>query len=169
MDYNKLANNYKPNIIKILLIGEAPPPNGKSYFYYPDNYRKSAHSIEMDRSLPATIFNHFFNARPESVSEYEQYLCLLKEKGIFLIDIIDEPLQIRDGNNINTENLEKLLSEENLDELNSRIFSLSQPDTEIIFLLARNSYTKRLRDKFGKNVKYIKWKDFRMDTQLHNG
>jgi hypothetical protein len=36
--YEELANTYKPKEIKILLIGEDPPPNGKSYFYkVPEN------------------------------------------------------------------------------------------------------------------------------------
>jgi len=64
--YENLAKNYKPKNIKILLIGEAPPHNRKSYFYkVPDNYTPKKPIIK-DYSLPATIFNHYFGRRPSN-------------------------------------------------------------------------------------------------------
>ena len=96
MDYNTIAGKYKPVMIKILLIGEAPPPNQANYFYkVPDKYPTKKSTIENDSSLPATIFNHYFSRRPLNEKEYEKFLCLLKEKGVFLIDIIHKPLEIR--------------------------------------------------------------------------
>ena len=89
IDYRRLSEDFKPDAIKVLLIGEAPPPNGKSYFYtIPEKYPTIKYSIEDDTSLPATIFNHYFGRRPLNEKEYEKFLCLLKEKGVFLIDII---------------------------------------------------------------------------------
>ena len=96
MDYEKLALTNKPHTIKTLLIGEAPPPNGKSYFYkVPEKYPTRKSSIEDDTSLPATIFNHYFGRRPEDPQEYEQFLKCLKERGIFLVDILNKPIVIR--------------------------------------------------------------------------
>jgi hypothetical protein len=47
MDYNTLAKKYKPVAIKILLIGEAPPPNQTNYFYkVPDKYPTRKSTIE---------------------------------------------------------------------------------------------------------------------------
>lgn len=164
MDYKSLSDNYKPNKIKVLLIGEAPPPNGKSYFYkVPEKYPSRKSSIEDDTSLPATIFNHYFGRRPENPQEYEQFLKCLKERGIFLIDILNKPIVIRkkDGS-IDEDNLKILLSEENLNELDCTIKSLTNTDTKIIFLLARTKYLKVLKNKF-PNVSYITWKCFRLD------
>jgi hypothetical protein len=164
MDYEKLAQTYKPQTVKTLLIGEAPPPNGTSYFYKaPDKYPTRKSSIEDDTSLPATIFNHYFGRRPKDPQEYEQFLECLKEKGIFLIDIINEPLEIRKKDrSLNQDNINKLLSENNLKDLNQRIQSLTNKETQIIFLLARTKYLKVLKNKF-QNVSFITWKCFRLD------
>jgi hypothetical protein len=91
MNYEINASIYKPTKIKTLLIGEAPPPNGKTYFYkVPDNYFAS-NQIEDDSSLPATIFNHYFGQRPKDSAEYDKYLVSLKENGIFLINMYKRP------------------------------------------------------------------------------
>lgn len=171
MDYNKLADKYKPEKIKILLIGEAPPPNGKNYFYkVPEKYPIRKSTIENDTSLPATIFNHYFGRRPIDEKEYEEFLGLLKEKGVFLIDIIHEPLEIRrKDKSLNIENIDILVSPKNLDNLITRIESLPISDEiEIIFLLARKNYKKRLKDYLKGKIKsepaYRAWKDFRMNT-----
>ena len=142
MEYQNLSTEFKPKVIKFLLIGEAPPPNGKCYFYkVPEKYPTRKSSIEDDTSLPATIFNHYFGRRPNNPQEYEQFLKCLQEKGIFLIDIINEPIEIRkkDGS-INEDNLIKLLSENNLNKLDCRIKSLTNADTKLFFcLLGRNT------------------------------
>lgn len=145
MDYNTIARKYKPVMIKILLIGEAPPPNQTNYFYkVPDKYPTRKSTIENDSSLPATIFNHYFGRRPLNEKEYEKFLCLLKEKGVFLIDIIHKPLEIRrKDKSLNSENIDILVSPQNLNDLIARIEKLPITDeTKIIFLLARNNYKK---------------------------
>lgn len=165
MDYKKLAAVYKPTEINILLIGEAPPPNQTNYFYkVPDKYPSRNTTIENDSSLPATIFNHYFGRRPNDPTEYEEFLKCFKERGIFLIDIINEPLVIRNKDkSLNLENIEKLISDNNLQDLESRIRELKKEDTKVIFLLARTKYLKSLRFKF-PNYSFVTWKCFRLDT-----
>jgi len=167
-DYENLANNYKPSLIKILLIGEAPPPSGKKYFYkVPENYFPSK-SIENDTSLPGTIFNHYFGKRPNNSLEYENFLEQLKENGIFLIDMINEPLKIRDrklDNGINMTNLEKLFSDHNLRNLKNKVNKLKNEETISIFLFARNYkkiYKDILKDNF-PDSEFIRWIDFRLN------
>jgi hypothetical protein len=46
------------------------------------------------------------------------------------------------------ENVEKLVSAQNLKELKDRIEELSNPKTKTIFLLARNAYKKVLKQSF---------------------
>jgi ATP-binding cassette subfamily F protein uup len=97
------------------------------------------------------------------VKEYEQFLECLKEKGVFLIDIINLPLEIRKKDkSLNQENIDKLISDENLNDLDKRINSLIKYDKKVIFLLARTKYLKKLKTKF-PNYSFITWKCFRLD------
>jgi len=163
LNYNSLSNQYKPTKIKILLIGEAPPPNGKTYFYkVPDNYSPKK-TIEGDYSLSATIFNHYFGRRPNDRHEYEDFLNLLKRDGIFLIDMYKYPEDFRG----NKELRRKLFTDINIEKLLIEIKSLKNEESfKIIFLLARN-YLKCqldiLRERF-PTADLIRWKEFRMNT-----
>lgn len=164
INYLTISEKYRPIKIKTLLIGEAPPPSGKKYFYLPDTIQKR--SRENNTSLPATIFYHYFDKVPKDTKEYEKYLRELQNMGIFLIDIVDEPLKIRDRNSKNG------INEKNLNYLNSQIPKLRNKITErnisidesqIVFLLARTKYKKYIEKEF-PNSEIIRWKDFRMTT-----
>ena len=163
MDYEKLAEKYKPKEINTLLVGESPPPNGKKYFYHPQKISLSK-SIEDDRSLPSTIFYHYFKKRPKDELEYEKMLNNLKNLGIYLIDIFDKPIKVQDRNKkggINRENLE--LIKNNIPKLRKKIQKkgISVADEDIIFLLARPHYKTELNQYF-PNSKKIQWKKFRI-------
>ena len=162
LNYKELAYNYKPeDEIKILLVGEAPPPSGRKYFYsVPQNYKPKS-NIERDTSLPGTIFNHFFDKLPNNSSEYEKYLIKLKTNGIFLIDMYEHPIQVR---NNKEDSLPIIFSDSNLENLDYRIQSLISEKSEIIFLLARTykkEYILKLKNKFN-TAKFIRWIDFRL-------
>lgn len=173
INYSKTSSLYKPKKIRTLLIGEAPPPSGEKYFYkIPKKYVVSK-IIADDTSLPATIFNHFFGRRPNNSEEYGEFLESLKENGIFLIDLINLPLKIRDKKEkggINKELVDNVFSDTNLVDLKNRINELSDSETEIIFLLARKykkDYKNRLSETLGIKLtkkNYIRWKDFRLTT-----
>jgi len=153
---------YKPTEIKILLIGEAPPPGGKTYFYKTPEKYTPTNKIESDTSLPGTIFNHFFKRRPLNTEEYGKFLDKLKRHGIFLIDIYEAPIKIR-GNL--EESLPIVFSEQNIDDLKQRVNKLISPDTTIVFLLARSypkRYLSRLKAVLG-NAEFVRWIEFRMN------
>jgi hypothetical protein len=61
----------------------------------PEKYSIPKSKIEDDTSLRATIFNHYFGRRPNDRNEYLEFLICLKERAIFLIDIINEKLVIK--------------------------------------------------------------------------
>src|SRR5262249_18625805 len=96
IDYLAQSEAYRPAVIDTLLVGEAPPPNGKSYFYLPTVLHK-ARSIRDNRSLPATIFAHYFDKLSESKEEYASFLVGLKELRVFLVDILDTPVKVRNS------------------------------------------------------------------------
>src|SRR3974377_1408350 len=136
INYFEESENYKPEKVRVLLIGEAPPPSGKTYFYIPREMTNNL-PIEKDTSLPATIFHHYFKKRPKTEDEYKALLMELKKLGIFLIDICDEPLRIRDNNGIHRGNLDRLIME--IANLRNKIElrGISIEDKDIIFLLPR--------------------------------
>ena len=86
-----------------------------------------------------------------------QYDPKLKEDGIFLIDIIDEPIPIRG----NKENENYLITQ--IPKLKDRMKSMNinVDEEKWIFLLARNSYKKYLNNEYPK-AKKIRWKDYRL-------
>lgn len=166
INYLKISENYRPIKIKTLLVGEAPPPSGKKYFYLPDAIQKR--SRENNSSLPATIFYHYFDNVPKDTNEYERLLRELQRNGVFLIDIVDEPLKIRDRNSkngINEKNLNYLISK--IPKLRNKITerNIGIDDSQIIFLLARTKYKKYIEKEFPYS-KIIRWKDFRMTTTI---
>ena len=119
------------------------------------------------RSLPATIFYHYFKTIPSSIEDYELFLLRLKERNIFLIDILDEPLKIRDRsspNGVNKKNYDILLSR--IPKLKDKIYGrgISIPEDRIIFLLARNNYRKKLMNEF-PNAHFVRWIDFRLGSE----
>ena len=163
IDYFKESQKFKPKQVNTLLIGEAPPPSGKRYFYVPRPMSNQI-AIEADRSLPATIFNHYFQRRPETVQEYVNLLNRLKEMGVFLMDIVDEPIKIRDKGGINQKTLDYLISK--IPQLRKRIRArgIHISDENITFLLARNNYKKQVQEEF-PNSRLIRWIDFRLSEE----
>jgi hypothetical protein len=167
LDYKILATKYKPEKVTTLLIAETPPPNGERYFYLPRMLRNGG-KIENDQSLPATIFHHYFGKRPSTEAEYEGLLFRLKEKDIFLIDLIDEPRRIRDRNGIrqrNQENLAYLINQIPLLRKKIENLEIKIDDENIIFLLARNDYKRQLKEEFPCS-QFYKWKEFRMIVDI---
>lgn len=162
--YTDAHSKYLPDVIKYLLICESPPPSGKSYFYFPKKMNPER-DISSYSSLPATIFYHYCKIIPSTNEDYENLLNKLKLKGIFLMDICDEPLRIRDRNCpgwINRENLEILISHipKLMNKIKKRIGGIKEE--KIIFLLPRNHYKRLLKEYFPK-AQYYSWKEFRME------
>jgi hypothetical protein len=162
LDYKSLANKYKPDNIKVLLIGEAPPPNGETYFYLPVQLNLNQ-TIENDRSMPATIFNHYCGRRPENKIEYEEFLNRLKLYGIFLIDIYEEHIRIRGRHGLIQENFE--IVKANIASLPKRIKNISgvSGHTKLIFLMPRPNYNTTIIQYFINPI-IKEWIEFRMDT-----
>ena len=163
IDYIQESEKYKPDNVKSLLIGEAPPPGGKTYFYIP-KLLSLERPIKKDGSLPSTIFNHFFGRRPNSIEEYVLMLTKLKNEGIFLMDILDDPLKIKDKNYkgwVNPDNLKILVSE--ITNLREKIKNrgIEIEEENITFLLAKNDYRKELRSEFPNSI-HIRWNKYRM-------
>lgn len=162
IDYSKIASNYFPKSgVNKLLIGEAPPPNGTSYFYIPKDRVR-------ELSMPSTVFQHYFGKKPETTEEYEYMLNQLKNNNIFLMDICDLPLRISNRSYkgwVDPEKLAILIS--HIPLLREKIISrgINISDENIIFLPARNMYNRQIRESF-PNSTIISWADFRQTREL---
>ncbi len=163
INYFQESGKYRPRRIRTLLIAEAPPPSRTKYFYVPRAMSNKV-PVEKDTSLPATIFHHYFKKRPESVSEYIDFLSKLRGIGIFLMDIVDKPIRIRERGGINQKNLQYLSSK--IKTLGGRIArrGIFIDDEKITFLLPRLHYKKQLEEEFPQSRK-IRWIDFRLSTE----
>ena len=162
IDYFNESEKYRPKTIKTLLVGEAPPSSGKTYFYVPKAMSDKI-LIQKDSSLPATIFNHYFQKRPTTVEKYVDFLRLLQAKGIFLIDICDEPIKVRN----NPEGIQRIKKEIPALQGKMKRKNINVAVEGILFLLARNNYIKDIKREF-PNSTYKSWKDFRMSPELCN-
>lgn len=159
IDYLGESEKYRPVIIRSLLVGEAPPPSGNRYFYVPRPLSIIT-PIEKNASLPATIFHHYFRARPQTTAEYISLLKRLQDMGIFLIDICDKPIKVRgchEGEQHIIGEIPKLRR-----KLSERGISIEEGN--IIFLLARKSYVKHLKNEFPESW-HVTWKAFRMSPE----
>ncbi len=159
IDYRAESEKYRPEIIKTLLVGEAPPPSGESYFYVPKMLKLGV-TLENERGLPATIFGHYFGKRPESIDEYALFLTHLQRAGIFLVDICDDPIKVRD----NPDGEKRIVRE--IRTLRKRLAArkIQIPDEKITFLLARKSYLSHIKLEFPMS-RYIPWIEFRINSR----
>ena len=156
IDYYAQSEKYRPELIETLLVGEAPPPNGKTYFYLPTTLHQNV-PIDQNRSLPATIFYHYFKQLPVDEEEYHEFLLKLKQLRVFLVDILDEPIRVRDS----PEGVQRII--EAIPKLRAKLKrrNIDIADERIIFLLARKNYQKWIREAYPESTR-IRWMDFRM-------
>ena len=163
INYFQESEKYRPKIVRTLLVAEAPPPAGTRYFYVPRRMSNKT-PVEKDRSLPATIFHHYFKKKPETVEEYVRFLNKLRDLGIFVVDILDAPIKIREKGGINQKNLQYLVSK--IKKLRTKIKrrGIFIGDENIIFLLPRRHYKKELHEEF-PNSKKMRWIDFRLSSE----
>jgi len=157
MDYKELSERYRPNKIKTLLVAEAPPQNGKTYFYLPVDKISPG-------SLPGTVFIHYFGILPQGKDEYVYILNKLRRRGIWMIDItnipekvwIDRKKWIKDDDAI-----QRIANQ--LPNLKQRILEMDVNEKDVIFLLARNDYASKVNLLF-PNSKRTTWSKFRSNV-----
>ena len=77
------AESFRPDLVSLLLIAEAPPADLNRYFYFPD--------VSTQDSLFRYVFKGLFNVIP-SRSGKKKALAELKQNGVFLIDLKLDPI-----------------------------------------------------------------------------
>ncbi len=88
-DYKEAREKYKPEKIKILFIGESPPRNKQSYFYFED----SKGSAPLFKAIIKAVFNEdYIKKNDKDYRKKKMLLEKFKENGFFLIDACDTPI-----------------------------------------------------------------------------
>jgi hypothetical protein len=77
------AAKYKPNVIDLLLVAEAPPGSFDRYFYFDD--------VRAQDSLFRYVCRGVLGQEPTREGKAE-LLGALRDRGVFLIDLQEEPV-----------------------------------------------------------------------------
>jgi hypothetical protein len=79
----RAAQKYRPAVVKLLLVAEAPPAAVDRYFYFED--------VSTQDSLFRYIARGILKVEPERGNK-EQLLSRLRDRGVFLIDLKRDPV-----------------------------------------------------------------------------
>lgn len=158
--YKDAVKKYKPAKIKTLLIGEAPPPptekNPNPNYFYIVPKNRQGHA----ESLPGRVFKHYFGDYAQSTEDYENKLDKLRDMGIFLIDIVEEPITVKAGRGV-PENPESIqIIKEALPRLKKRIHELGISEKDVIFLIPKGRSYERYAKKLFTDSKFYGWREF---------
>lgn len=85
--YEDLRERYRPDVLRLLLVGESPPDPGKGYrrfFYAPTLIYDNLY-----RGVAAALYGHEPSVDPSAKSAV---LDRLREDGVWLIDAVEEPI-----------------------------------------------------------------------------
>jgi len=123
LNYQELRGIYEPREIKCLLIAESPPRSeDKRFFYNPDQEKYDF----LFKSVMEAIFPNFTNNYRKG--QKHKYLQRFKERGFYLIDAIDIPINDRNQRERNK------IIRENLKNKIKGIGELISKDTPIILI-----------------------------------
>ncbi len=75
--------NYKPATVKLLLVAEAPPCTTDRYFYFEDVMEQDSLFRYVCKGILGSV-----SAREKKASD----LARLRDAGVFLIDVCEEPI-----------------------------------------------------------------------------
>ncbi len=162
IDYFISSEIYKPVTVKTLLICDSTPYMEADYFYNPRKFVSSRKT--------SAVFNHYFGRNPADKKEYDYFLRILKDNGIFLMHITEEPIKIISDAYIGgviTEQFEKFLTF--IPFLRPKILSrgIKISDEHIIFLIPHNKFKRPIKRYF-RNSRFINLNDFRKSRELLN-
>jgi hypothetical protein len=124
IDFENARLKYKPEVIKFLLIAEAPPKIGSNrFFYFEDVNEKDTLFIETMKVIyPDEDFSNTKNIR----SRKKEFLEKFKYDGFYLIDASDKPIE--------SKGYKKKQIKESLPSLIQKIKSLISSETKIILI-----------------------------------
>jgi hypothetical protein len=84
--YEELRKEYRPQTLRVLLIGESPPDPGdraRRFFYAPTLAKED----NLYRGVAKALYDHELDVRDKPA-----VLARLRDHGFWLIDAVDEPI-----------------------------------------------------------------------------
>ncbi len=118
----RVRSEYLPKKIHLLLIGEAPPDSSDRFFYYTDVKTNDWLFIAILKAFSGEmIYKKYIETRKQyDISSFKsKYLNLLKENGIYLMDLSSFPAgKVNPESQKDTfvKSLEKLVENGNMDK-----------------------------------------------------
>ena len=125
-DWEQIRLCYRPDRIKVLFIGESPPPSGKTFFY-------AGNSILFD--FWKSTFTEVFN---KSWPSPESFLRWFQEQGCYLDDLLSNPLP---SNKIEKAKTRKDLLPKSVSTFASKFRDYS-PEAIVVVMKGIDSYVK---------------------------
>jgi len=148
--YIKYRSKYKPDVVKYLIINEAPTDIWQGFtppFFYnnPNGIEKNNPFDEVAKVLfyPPEYIEKSIDSKviyPEM--EMSKFLDRMKEKGFFEIDILDLPAYFYKTSRMTASKHQKVLAEKMQKNLKTKLLLINQvcnPDT-VIFLVKKSVY-----------------------------
>lgn len=83
----RAAHKYQPDLVRLLLVAEAPPSALDRYFYFEDVPTQDS----LFRYVVSTVLGE-----PPSRDKVPQ-LCRLRDAGVFLVDLKTDPRSAQSG------------------------------------------------------------------------
>lgn len=123
-EIEKARLKYKPNVVKYLLIAEAPPDSIDRFFYFENVRQHDYLFLGVAQALYPKLKTQFITEGRKEETKKE-ILEKLQSEGFYLLDLSDLPLSLLDG---------KL--QEQLPNLKKKIEEVVENDTKIILIKA---------------------------------
>ncbi|TCK85553.1 hypothetical protein [Albibacterium bauzanense] len=131
MDRFEIARiKYKPDIIKVLLIAEAPPKSDSDRFFYFENVpEQDSLFLETMKVLYPIEISQL--TTKEIRSNKRKFLLNFKQSGFYLIDSLERPFDVKYSSNQKVR-----LIERDQPNLLSKINSIIDENTKVILISA---------------------------------
>lgn len=94
-DYDKARRKYKPNVIKILFVAEAPPESVDRFFYFEDVKTRDALFVNLMQVLYPELRIENGGSVEEIRKNKSNLLKRFQADGYYLIDALPEPISLK--------------------------------------------------------------------------
>lgn len=133
---------YKPNLVKYLLVAEAPPESVDRFFYFENVKQHDYLFLGVAQALYPNLKDRYL-AEGRNTETKKEILEKMKSEGFYLIDLSDLPLSLIEGD-----------LKDQLPNLNKKIEAVAKDATKIILIKA-NVYDLAYQYLVSEGVKNI--------------
>jgi len=126
-EFEETRRRYKPDVIRCLLVAEAPPSEGSGRFFYFEDV--SAYDSLFLETIYVLYPHNYINTRLLRIRKRE-FLERLRDDGFYLIDASETPLNTSSGS------IKRKLLRNQLPSLIEKMRDLCTEETKVILISA---------------------------------